>query len=159
MTTFDQYLDAYKAAHGITTDSDLGAHMGTTRQYVTQLRKKGVAPDSLCLEIARVLKVEPGLILLSRNALKESGPVGEAWKRLLGKVAGVSLVIAASLFSPSKNTLADLLHVKSDISDTRKPLILLIKITGNIVIAFIIRHLRRLSQQSFRTIEFTGSTS
>lgn len=96
MTNFSNLLDAYIAALGLSSDYGLAKRMGISAPYVHKMRHQGKATDEFCLEMARVLKVEPGLVLLARNALKDSGEVGEAWKRLMSRVAGVVIAISVS---------------------------------------------------------------
>lgn len=94
---FGTYLDRYKLALGLESDYALAQKLGKSRQYVSQVRKAGHAPDELCLEIAKTIGVEDYIVLAARNAAKETGPVGEAWKKLLAKVALLVITFAAAL--------------------------------------------------------------
>lgn len=89
---FANYLDLYKAELGLDSDYALAQRMGKTRQYVSQMRNNGQAPDEVCLEIARVIGVEGYLVLAARNAAKDSGPAGDAWRKLLERVAVIALL-------------------------------------------------------------------
>jgi len=93
VASFGEILDKYRAAQGAGSDSELARKLGKSPSWVNQMRFKGSATDDFCLEIASALQIEAGTVLIARNALKESGAVGEAWKRLLGKVAGILLLL------------------------------------------------------------------
>lgn len=94
--TFQQYLSEFTGRLGLENDNQLAHHLGVTRGYIWKVRHEARATDELCLEMARVLQVEPGLILIARNAAKEPGAVGDAWKSILGRVAVVSSLLIAT---------------------------------------------------------------
>jgi len=131
MASFGDYLNQFKAAKNLVDDKALAAYLGKSKQYVSLIRHRGQATNELCIEIADAIGVEAGVVLVARNALKEDGPVGDAWKALLGKVAGVGLLIGASL-----------IYSEGPEEYNAKSLIPLFFITGSIAIALAISALQ-----------------
>lgn len=97
MADFQTYLNAFQAARGFKSDADMARSYDFSRTNMSKIRHHGHATNELCLEIAEKIGVEDYIVLAARNAAKETGPVGEAWKRLLAKVALVVMTIAAAL--------------------------------------------------------------
>lgn len=91
MRTFGEHLDTYIELLGLENDNQLAKHLGVSRQYVWKLRHNGKASDELCLEIAKVVQAEGAEVLIARNAIREQGPVGDAWRRYNERVNGASL--------------------------------------------------------------------
>ena len=128
MPSFETYLSDFIGARGLNNDSELARHLGVSPQYVWKMRHEGRATDDFCLEIARVLKVEPGLVLVARDALKETGPVGDAYRRILERVAGASLLfVMAFLYVHHNVEFCEILlsfQALASLKDYRKYLIL-----------------------------------
>lgn len=104
MKSFGEYLSDFTESLGLQNDNQLAHHLGVSRQYVWKLRHDGKATDAFCIELADCIGVPRGIVLLARNAAKESGAVGDAWRELAGKVASVGLMVGASLmYSPDAN--------------------------------------------------------
>lgn len=97
MRKFEELLDGFKAAKGAKSDNQLAVMLGKSRQYVSEVRKTGNASDAFCLEIADALGIELYAVLAARNAAKETGAIGDAWKKLLERVAMVVITVAAAL--------------------------------------------------------------
>lgn len=97
MRTFGEHLDTYIAALGLENDNQLANKLGVSRQYVWKLRHQGKASDELCLRIAQTIKAQGAEVLIARNAMRESGEVGEAWRAFTAKVGGFFLIVLAGL--------------------------------------------------------------
>lgn len=76
MKTFVEYLDSYKSKLGITSDNQLADHLEVTRQYISNLRRNGMASDELCEKIAVAVGDHPMLVMMARDMLK--GPERKA---------------------------------------------------------------------------------
>lgn len=83
MKNFSELLDDYIAARGLNNDHQLAKKLSVSPQYVWKMRHQGKASDEFCLAMAQELCLDAGLVLLRRNALKETGEVGQAWQKLL----------------------------------------------------------------------------
>jgi len=92
MKNFSAMLDLYMVAKGYQTDTEMASALGVSRQYMHRVRKLGKATDEFCMEIADQIGLERGQVLVARNADRETGAIGEAWKELLGKVAAVGML-------------------------------------------------------------------
>lgn len=103
MKSFPELLTEFRNSLGLRTDADLARHLGHSTAYISDIRHQGKASDELCLKIADTLDVEPAEVLIARNALKESGAVGDAWRKYATKVASVVLIVGiASTSVPTK---------------------------------------------------------
>lgn len=118
MRDFEQFLNAYLMAKGYRSDADMARAYGFSRTNMSKIRHKGHATNELCLEIAQVIGVEAGVVMASRNADKEPGAVGDAWRKLLERVAVVLLV--AVCFHPYPADAKDLTEMTQVIDSSSK---------------------------------------
>ena len=106
MKSFSDYLNEFKELKGFTTDKELGEHFGVTGNYITNARRAGNFSDERCIEIAHGIDVPEYEVVISRNMLKETGPMHEVWekaaKRLGGMLAIGAVMIGSSALTAEK---------------------------------------------------------
>lgn len=110
---FQDYWSMYKAALGVNSDNAMAKQLGFSRQHASRVKNEGAATDELCAAMAKAIGVEIAVVLVARNAARDSGEIGDAWKALLGKVAAVVILIGGSWTSPS-DAIALELRVSND---------------------------------------------
>jgi len=97
-----QYLDALKAATGITSDYGLAKSLGVTRQAVSNWRNGRECPAPLqCFAIAEAIKIAPSIVIadMERERAERRGQADQAgaWKAWLDKLGAVSASFAAAV--------------------------------------------------------------
>lgn len=118
MRTFEQFLNEYMEAVGVPTDYQLAKHLAVSPQYIYKIRHLGRATDEFCLEIAEKLGIDAGPVMIARNAVRETGRVGDAWRKMLERVAVVLLLCVG--FEPAKSEGIDLQKATQVIDSTNK---------------------------------------
>lgn len=118
MRTFQQFLNDYMEAVGVPTDYQLAKHLAVSPQYIYKIRHLGRATDEFCLEIAEKLGIDAGPVMIARNAVRETGRVGDAWRKMLERVAVVLLLCVG--FVPHPTDAKNLPNVTQVIDSTDK---------------------------------------
>lgn len=90
MKTVD-FLDAVKAAYGLTSDYQLAKKLAVSTSRITNYRtNRSTMDDSLALQIADLLDVEPLLVMASVHAEREekngSEDVANFWRGVAAKL-------------------------------------------------------------------------
>lgn len=149
MKRFDELLTEYRTALGAASDYELAAKLNITRQYLSQIRNHGTASDALCLQIAETIGADPAEVLIARNAAKESGAVGEAWKAYAAKVAAMALLLGTQwIQAPYAKGEGEFFIENNDLPS--------LKITGNFGFSFIFKLLWLKLRGLFPVIQRTG---
>jgi transcriptional regulator with XRE-family HTH domain len=77
-----EYIDAYKASIGITSDYALAKYLNVTRSYISSMQNGRVTlSESLARQIAAQLGIHAGLVLIDMQREKASTPEEKTiWK-------------------------------------------------------------------------------
>lgn len=145
MHTFSEYLDKFARHHGFESDADMAKKLGFSRTNMSKVRNRGHASDELCLAIADTIGEDPALVMISRNAARYTGPVGDAWKRLVaGKARQLATVALLTLpgMQIQDGKIANFGNEYNSLP--------MVKITGIFRILMIFRMLRRQLASNFQ---------
>lgn len=93
MTTTIDYLEALKIKLGVTSDYALAPKLGLTRQMISLYRlKREYFGDAICLEVARLLGLDPAIVLSSVHAERaKTDSEKSAWLKLFERVGGLDI--------------------------------------------------------------------
>jgi len=99
MNATNKYLDAVKAKTGAPSDYALAAILGITKQQISKYRNKGeYLGDGACMEAARILEIDPLIILAEIQAEKaKSEPAKAVWKQLYEKLGGMAAAVTLGI--------------------------------------------------------------
>ena len=118
MDTTNRYLDAVKARLGVTSDNQLAEHWHVTRQRIYQYRRGDTAlSDERCLDVARILGIDAGRVMLEIQAerARKGGrqAVAETIEEVLRKLGGIAaaLLLFLGLCHSAPDTIANMARV------------------------------------------------
>ncbi|MEC4722952.1 hypothetical protein RY831_27715 [Noviherbaspirillum sp. CPCC 100848] len=78
-----EYLDKVKAELGITSDYALQKPLKLTRSSISKLRHGGTMSDETAAEVAKVLKMHPGLVMLDMHRERAKTPAERSiWEEI-----------------------------------------------------------------------------
>ncbi len=99
MNTAKNYLDALKAKTGATSDYKLAQILGVTRAQISKYRNGYDAfSDEMCLKVAKILEVDPYLMLASSHAERaKNKDEKSAWTALFERLGGMAASIALGI--------------------------------------------------------------
>lgn len=97
MTT-NELLDAVRVRYNLRTDYQLAKFLKWNQQSVSRYRKGGTMDEAMCLKVAAVLELEPGVVLAAIAAERAKSPdVKSAWSTVAKRLAAVVLIGALGI--------------------------------------------------------------
>lgn len=114
MQTTIEFLDACKAAQGLTSDYKLAKFLGVTQQSVNNYRQgKSFLCDETAIKVADCLGIYPALVLANIHAERAKGEVEKrAWQDLVKRLGGTAAaMLLAILAFPSPDVYASGLNI------------------------------------------------
>lgn len=96
MQTTIEFLDAVKAAHGLTSDYQLAQLLGIERQAISHYRAGRTLGDETAIRVAELLEVDWAYVVACIHAERaKAGDAKKLWARLAKQLAPAVLAILA----------------------------------------------------------------
>lgn len=110
MQTTCDFLDAVKTRFNLPSDYALAAKLGISRAMLSHYRlRHDTFSDSVALTVAKLLEIDPAIMLVNIQAERCRQPVEKAvWESILQKLGGAAaaLVLALGVVAPGQDARA-----------------------------------------------------
>lgn len=109
MKTTIEFLDAVKAARGLTSDYQLAIDLDCSRQMVSRYRSgKDLLSEEMACKIASILQIESGFVLACVAAERSKMPEAKkAWEWFADHMGGIAAALALVAILPAINLSGD----------------------------------------------------
>lgn len=99
-TTID-FLNAIKAAHGLTSDYQLAKFLGLTQSSISlSMSGRTYLGDETAIKVAEALKIDPAIVMASvhyERAKKEQEKA--VWRGILERLGGIAATVLIGIFA------------------------------------------------------------
>lgn len=111
MNTTNEFLDAVKAKHGLSSDYALAHKLGITRQAISKYRNShGQLEDSLAISVAKLLEIDAAYVVACMHSERAKREDEKAvWREIIERFGGVAasvLITFAACAMPSPDAFA-----------------------------------------------------
>lgn len=102
MQTTNDFLDAVKSKHGLTSDYQLAKFLNFRQQRISIYRHHGAFDDDACITVAQALSLEPSYVMACIAAERTKSEKAKAvWSKLAKRLSAVAAVVLVISLAPA----------------------------------------------------------